>query len=269
MVENKNKSTRLQKKLTELLEVKLFCRGKLKQNNNVIPHIFLDTSTISECDERRIYEVIAERLSDKNNNILYEYEVSDRPVNRQIRKIVYELSEKVRYKATYEGMIALKITREFVRRGVESELLIQFLKDQGWYLIVSAREGVKEIFDWMSTKIFVDEITTVSLDDLSYISPVDSLKTYEINLNMRLANELDKYMVDIRNKPNYSCKCEQIILNQLAYNALKLAMGTQRGMPRKISGVGALTEGVNDRVMEEENKRRIGFQIEYETKGER
>ncbi len=260
-------TTALQLKLEEFKEVNKIYKSKLRSKNTFIPHLFLDVECISEQDEEIVYESIAKEMCDEANSMVFIYETNDEPVKTQIRSMVYALSEKVRYRAEYKGIVVIRINKDFVREKSNS-LFIQFLKEQGWYIIFSARANIIEVFDWVSTKIFVDEITKITGKDVVYSSIEDSLKVYELKFNRKLINDISDYMYDIRSKARYDIRHDEIAFNAVAYNAVKSIAKSQTDRFQKIKSIEELTEGINTRALVEgERVSRIGFCVEPAERG--
>ncbi len=258
--------TALQLKLEEFKEVKKVYKSKLRPENMLIPHLFLDVEGISEQDEEVVYETIAKEMCDEGNGTVFIYEVNGNSVKKQIRSLVYALSDKIRYKAEYKGIVAIRLNKDFVREKSNS-LFIQFLKEQGWYIIFSVRANIIEVFDWVSTKIFVDEVTKVTGKDVAYSSIEDALQIYELKFNRKLINDISEYMDGIRSKSNYDVRNDEVAFNAVAYNAVKSIVKSQTDRFQKIKGIEELTEGINTRALEERGRSSFGFYVEPDERG--
>ena len=161
------------RKLKDMVAVKEFA-NKLHCKNKLLAMILMDTSLIPDSDIVRyqIYQDISRELIGQQN--IHIYKLTDDSVRIQIGTHVRELSYKSLKQAEYLGLVVIEVPDDVVEIE-EYRLLFEFLEEQNWYTVISARKNVDEIYKALSKSIFMD-ICKLKIEDLEIISLSDIFK---------------------------------------------------------------------------------------------
>lgn len=218
-----NEQCVLSEKINEFLMVnkqyKMF--GK---NKRLIPNLMLDVSKLTGFEEYEIYRNVADAMEPiTQGKEVFEYKTTNETIRKQIRHLVYALSDKIKNKAYFSGILIVSITLDFLKLD-DYTLFMEFIQEQEWYTIFAVKGELETIYNAVSGIVFVDKPISVSSKDIVLKSPMSiMLDKYGISIDNKKAEVVINSIQDIRNIEDYDSQYDNVLINKVAYNTIKMA----------------------------------------------